>query len=398
MASNYPAYGNPRLRITHILPSLGRIPRSTTEDGAGGLSSGTLSLARAQQRAGHKVSILSWTPTRTCAYQTEEGVKIGYATSWGWARFGRWDLRWILPAFVKTFHSVPTILHAHSDPNLLLLSWAKSRVFHIRTPVPENPPAVYARLIARADAVVCNSRFTARSFLAAVEYPAEKVFVVHNGADDDFFNPAAKDVAEIASEWPVEEGEVAVVFAGALVEEKGALDAIEALRLIHAEQRVKLKLIMIGGPKLWPTVDSPDGLGEDYEARLRYAARDLPVYFAGVYSRSAMPSALASANIVVVPSLWEEPFGTIVCEAMAAGKPVVAYRSGGIVETIIDGETGLLVPKGDVARLAEAIFTLASDAELCSHLGHSAKQRAREHFTWDKAVGKLNAIYLSILD
>ncbi len=387
-----------RISIAHILPAIGRVPRFEGEEGAGGISSGTLSLANVQQRAGHEVSILSWTPVRTEGYRTKDGVVVNYATSWNWAKCGRWDFRWILPAFARAMGASPDILHVHSDPNLLLLTRARARVFHIRTPVPRDPPGIYRRLVAKANAVVCNSHFTARSFLNAVQYPESRVFVAHNGADESFFNPQADGIDRLARAWPIDHDDITVVSAGALVEEKGAHHAIEAVRSILTLHRIPLRLIIVGSTDIWPTVGAPDGRGTDHEQELKYRARGLPVYFAGALSRDDMPNALALADVVVVPSLWEEPFGTIVCEAMAAGKPVVAYRSGGIVEIVVDGETGFLVAKGDIGRLAEAILLLASDAGLRVQMGCAGRKRARERFTWDKTAERLNEIYSSILD
>jgi glycosyltransferase involved in cell wall biosynthesis len=253
-------------------------------------------------------------------------------------------------------------------------------------------------LIARANAVVCNSYFTARTFLETVPYPRSKVFVAHNGADERFFNPHAESTDRLAQEWSMDHGEITVVFAGALVEEKGPLHAIEAVRSIMSLHQFRLRLIIVGSSGLWRTFGSSAGNGSDYEQQLRDAARDLPVHFAGALSRDDMPNALALADIVVVPSLWEEPFGTIVCEAMAAAKAVVAYRSGGIVETVVDGETGFLVPKGDIGKLTEAILLLAGDVELRAQMGSAGRKRARDHFTWERTAGRLDEIYRSILD
>ena len=77
-------------------------------------------------------------------------------------------------------------------------------------------------------------------------------------------------------------------------------------------------------------------------------AHGLKVRFLGLLPRSAMYDVYSAADIVCVPSVWDDPHPTVVCEAMAAGKPVIAFQSGGITETILDGETGYLVPKGDI--------------------------------------------------
>jgi len=81
---------------------------------------------------------------------------------------------------------------------------------------------------------------------------------------------------------------------------------------------------------------------------------------------------------------------------MAAGTPVVATRSGGIVETVRDGETGLLVAKNDAQALAEAIIQLLDNDALRESMGRAARARALGHFTWDRIAERAYAIYESL--
>jgi len=78
----------------------------------------------------------------------------------------------------------------------------------------------------------------------------------------------------------------------------------------------------------------------------------------------------------VLPSLLPEPFGTVVCEAMSRERPVIATKPGGHTDMVVDGETGLLVPRGDVQALADGMRVLISDAELRERLGKAARVRA----------------------
>jgi glycosyltransferase involved in cell wall biosynthesis len=82
---------------------------------------------------------------------------------------------------------------------------------------------------------------------------------------------------------------------------------------------------------------------------------------------------------------------------MAAQKPVIAYRSGGIPEIIVDGETGYLVPKGDIDLLAERIVQLAADPKLGAAIGLAGRERAQKEFTWQIAANRLDAIYAACL-
>jgi glycosyltransferase involved in cell wall biosynthesis len=93
-----------------------------------------------------------------------------------------------------------------------------------------------------------------------------------------------------------------------------------------------------------------------------------------------------SADVFVFPSIWDEPFGIPVIEAMAAGLPVVATRVGGVVETVEDGKTGFLVPPADSHALAEAISALVQDRALRERLGAAGRERALELFSFDSAA------------
>jgi glycosyltransferase involved in cell wall biosynthesis len=97
----------------------------------------------------------------------------------------------------------------------------------------------------------------------------------------------------------------------------------------------------------------------------------------------------------VVPSLCPEPLSLAALEAMACGRPVVASATGGLPDAVIHGETGLLVPPGDVGALREALCTLLSDPTLCRRMGEAARQRAR-FFTASMVIGRIEQVYAHV--
>lgn len=100
-----------------------------------------------------------------------------------------------------------------------------------------------------------------------------------------------------------------------------------------------------------------------------------------------------SARAVIVPSVWDDPCPTVVLEAMAAGRPVVAARSGGIVDMVVDGHTGRLVEPGDVTALADAIAEVLADPERARRMGTAGRDRARE-FTITAVVDRIEQLYI----
>jgi glycosyltransferase involved in cell wall biosynthesis len=94
----------------------------------------------------------------------------------------------------------------------------------------------------------------------------------------------------------------------------------------------------------------------------------------------------------VLPSICLDACPTTVLEAMASGRPVVATTTGGVVDMIVDGENGLLIPPGDEYQLAGAMARLLNDADLCARLAAGAQERARR-FTASAVVERLEAVY-----
>lgn len=115
--------------------------------------------------------------------------------------------------------------------------------------------------------------------------------------------------------------------------------------------------------------------------------------FTGHLSRSVMEERFDPAWVQVVPSLWEEPFGNVVTEAMMRGTAVVASATGGIREIIRDGIDGVLVPPGDVADLARAMTVLLTDPREAARLGEAGHRRAVQAFGEDRLVDRMEEIF-----
>ena len=104
---------------------------------------------------------------------------------------------------------------------------------------------------------------------------------------------------------------------------------------------------------------------------------------------------LSAADMLVMPSRWEG-FPLTVAEAMAAGLPVVATSAGGLADVVLGGQTGLLIEKEDPPSLAEAMVTLARNAELRFRLGAAGRKRVEDHFTIDRLVGAHEELYVEV--
>ena len=108
----------------------------------------------------------------------------------------------------------------------------------------------------------------------------------------------------------------------------------------------------------------------------------------GWHNPNDLPSLYNQADICIVPSIWQEPFGIVALEAMACGKPVIVSRVGGLMKTVEDGKSGFLFSAGDEEDLAFKIELLLENRTLRSKMGEAARERVEKEYNWDKIVEK----------
>jgi glycosyltransferase involved in cell wall biosynthesis len=136
----------------------------------------------------------------------------------------------------------------------------------------------------------------------------------------------------------------------------------------------------------------------EYESRVHNLSETLGIAdiieFAGF--RRDVAIRIAELDIVVHASTIGEPFGQVIIEGMAAGKPIVATDGGGVPEIVVNGETGLLVPMSDSDAMAEAICRLLANPKLAIRLGQSGRQRVCDHFTIQLTARKIEQVYDTI--
>jgi len=204
-----------------------------------------------------------------------------------------------------------------------------------------------------------------------------RAVVVPCGVDITAFSPQGP-IAPRASRYRL-------VTAGRLVPRKGFEIAIRALAGIP-----ETELVIAGGPM-------EGTLEEDAEARRLLAVADEVgvrdrVHMPGAVSRSDMPALFRSADAVVcVP--WYEPFGMVPIEAMACGRPVIAAAVGGMLDTVVDGVTGRLVPARDPQALAASATALLEDDAARHQYGLAARERARKRYSWDRVAAETLRVY-----
>jgi glycosyltransferase involved in cell wall biosynthesis len=166
-----------------------------------------------------------------------------------------------------------------------------------------------------------------------------------------------------------------LLFVGDVARDKG----IEVLLRAHTEMGSPVPLVLIGRPVLDFSAGFPPN-----------------VLVLQNWPHDAIMSAWRRCTVALLPSLCLESFGIVVLEAMAMGRPVVASRIGGIPDIVVDGETGFLVPPGDLQALRHAIQRLLNDPVLRERMGTLAKQRVVE-FQAKTVVPRIERVYQEVL-
>jgi glycosyltransferase involved in cell wall biosynthesis/phosphoheptose isomerase len=310
------------------------------------------------------------------------------------------DLLAHMPAFadelVRAWHDdPPAVVHAHfwmsGHASLLAARHAAVPVvqtFHALGVVKRryqgdadtSPPervAIERDIVRRADEIVatCTDEVFELVRLGAAH---DRLTVVPCGVDLDLFTPDGP-------REPRTPGRRRIVCVGRLVRRKGIGNVIEALRRLPDTE-----LVVAGGPPR-------DEIGADAEAaRLLGVAETCGVAdrvdLRGQVGRADLPALLRSADVVACAP-WYEPFGIVPLEAMACGVPVVASAVGGMIDTVVDGITGVHVCPRDPERLAEAAGALLDDPERRVAFGRAGVRRARRLYAWDRVAAATLEVY-----
>jgi len=296
----------------------------------------------------------------------------------------------------------PDVVHTHSWMSALVSARAANRLnlpllMTFRTLGSVQPPdkgssetsphdriQVETAMADAADCIVATHADAVRE-LALLGVPADKVAVVPRGVDLGHFSPTAGKSGSPAV--PDRAYRYRVVSAGRLARRRGYDTTIEALAQLPETE------LLIAGGAATPELEQ-ERLPEQ-ERLLALAERrgvGDRVRLVGPVVRRHMPALLGSADLVVCAP-WYESFGTVPVEAMACGVPVVATAVGGMLDTVVDGVTGVHVPPRDPAALAEVMGALLHSPRRCSELARAGLVRVRTRYSWDRAAADTAAVY-----
>ncbi len=241
-------------------------------------------------------------------------------------------------------------------------------------PVGRARHRVFAMIMRRCHptAYVAISSFLADVAARALGAKASEIEIVHNGLDVSAVTDAAPP--------PVESEQLRVCCLGRFIPFKRHDFLLRAVA--DASRRVPISLRLVGGGPL--------------EHPYRRLAAKLGVETSvSIEPKTEDPLRVFRWSDLLAMTSLGEGFGLVCIEAMACGRPVVAWRGSSFPEIVDDGKTGILVEEGDVVAMADALVKLAGDRALLRAMGKAARRRAEEHFSIERSAGKLRAILAS---
>lgn len=259
---------------------------------------------------------------------------------------------------------------------------------------------LYNSVMARGDAVIANSAYTAGLIGRAYGFARDHVGIIHRGTDLRLFSPAAVEPARVQrlrKSWGIAPEDRIVLLAARLTGWKGQKVLIEAARILAARGVTDVRYILAGDPQ------GRTGYVRELDAAITSAG------LSGVVRRvghvTDMPAALVAATAVVVASTAPEAFGRTAVEAQAMGTPVIVTDLGAVPETVLtpprappERRTGWTIPPGDPMALADALeHVLGLGAAARENLAARARAHVEGAFTLERMCGQTLDLYARLL-
>jgi glycosyltransferase involved in cell wall biosynthesis len=246
-----------------------------------------------------------------------------------------------------------------------------------------------SRLKARCTATAITVSDAVAAALRERTGSAFPVVTIHDPVDLERIAAADARREDVRARLRLAADDIAIGIFGRVIPWKGQKEfVLAAASAMRSDNHIRA--VVVG--------DQSDG-GERYYRRVQRLAADsgLGSRFAFTGFQQDVEGHYAAMDIVVHASITPEPFGMVVPEAMAAGKPVIASAAGGPCEVIEPGVTGLLTPPGDVAALAAAMLALAADPAARRRFGEAGRAAARARFGIAANAARVEAVYRSVL-
>jgi glycosyltransferase involved in cell wall biosynthesis len=301
---------------------------------------------------------------------------------------------WHVSRYIRS--EAPRIIHCQHSKDLSVivpaadLSGAQSKILlskRVGSYVSKRDP-FHRYTYSRVARVLAISEVIHRNVLETTPMAPGRVITLHDAIDADEYSPARGNGARIRDEFGYKRENIVAGFVGRFSPGKGHEELLEAAAGI-AELRPNVRFLVVG--------EASSG-EEAYEREIRQLCTTLGidgvVTFAGF--RRDIPDLMASFDVLAFPS-HAESFGVVLIEAMAMELPVVSTNCDGVVDIVIEGETGLYVHPRASKELADALLRLIDDPELRRRFGDAGRKRVLQFFDRRNQIDRLEKIYSDVL-
>lgn len=349
------------MKILHLIASTG----------VGGAERHLLDLCQQQQAAGLQISVALPAAGALAAALQEHGI------AWNLIRAGgRWNPL-ALYSLRKLVHRIqPDLIHAHMLKSASMAGYADRSVPCVAT---AHNIAKHLAPFQHCRHVICVSDSVQES-LCRLGYPQSRTTVVYNAVDTRTFSVDNREKLRQQRGW---QNQLVVLVVARLVPAKGQQFAIEALAQ-WLPQLGNVRLVLAGaGPDREKLVQLADKLG-------------VATHLSLLGERNDVPDLLAAADIYLQPSI-KEGFCIAFLEAMATGLPCIGTRTGAIPNMVEPGVNGLLIEPGDVQAIADAVLSIATDADRRRDFSRAAIVTAQTRFSLKKQADDTQQVYRNAL-
>ncbi|NMF57738.1 glycosyltransferase family 4 protein [Pseudanabaena yagii] len=260
-----------------------------------------------------------------------------------------------------------------------------------RPAIADTRLAIERQILEQGDCVVATSPQEVEHLRSLVSSKG-MIEVIPCGTDIQTFHLMPKEEARAKLGLPHDEQ--VVLYVGRFDPRKGIETLVRAFaQLKESDNSQKLRLLIVGG-------SDPDAVDGQERSRIEALVRDCGLgavtQFVGQVGHDRLPLYYTAADVCVIPSHYE-PFGLVAIEAMACGTPVVASDVGGLKFTVVQGETGWLVPPQNVGAFAEAISFALNDPLAVTKMREQASLRVQQNFSWNGVAIQLSDLYRRLL-
>jgi spore coat protein SA len=346
--------------------------------------------ANAQGLGGVQYLTIPWTKTEYFFFKLKERLtwqnplrylaKMQNVASYGFR----------MAKLVKSFDMVVI----HNEPNLLLFLKKNKQqkvILHMHNEHLSMRlfRPFYRRALKRVDSIICVSDYIRRSAIQHFPEYAKKFTVVFNATDPEVFKPYGKEAwLQLKDIVAIEAKKTYLLYVGRLTEIKGAHVLIQAFWQIH-QRLPDTKLIIVGSSFFEGATKTA------YEQSLVELAEPVSqhIIFTGFIPHDKLKYLYSAVDLVVLPSIWQDPCPLVALEAMASGTCLASSEVGGVPEVVESGVNGMLVEAENVEALVQTVCKVLVNQQMKTRIGLAAREKIIAGYSWPRLVAELEASF-----